>query len=148
MRRRAFIGFALLALSHFAFANVSSALAQAGSTGGTIGKQDKSISGDGPIPSRQKTKSSKHRSGADGGAAIVKGQKTFQNPMSNGMRTDLCQTAIATGCGEASANMWCKRKGYTHAIAFNWGYGAPAWRQAEGSICTGPCGILTDVTCE
>jgi hypothetical protein len=45
MRWRASIGIALLALSHFAFANVSSALAQAGSTGGTIGKQDKSISG-------------------------------------------------------------------------------------------------------
>src|ERR1019366_4958793 len=45
MRRRACIGIALLALSHLAFANVSSALAQAGSIGGTIGKQDKSISG-------------------------------------------------------------------------------------------------------
>jgi hypothetical protein len=45
MRRRASTGIALLALSHLAFANVSSALAQAGSVGGTIGKQDKSISG-------------------------------------------------------------------------------------------------------
>jgi hypothetical protein len=45
MRRGASIGITLLALSHLAFANVSSALAQAGSTGGTIGKQDKSISG-------------------------------------------------------------------------------------------------------
>ena len=45
MRRRAFIGFALLALSHFTLANVTTALAQAGSTGGTIGKQDKSVSG-------------------------------------------------------------------------------------------------------
>ena len=45
MRRGAFIGFTLLALSHLAFANVTAALAQAGSTGGTIGKQDKSISG-------------------------------------------------------------------------------------------------------
>ena len=45
MRRRTFIGLALLALSHFAFADVSPAFAQAGSTGGTIGKQDKSISG-------------------------------------------------------------------------------------------------------
>jgi hypothetical protein len=44
MRRRTSIGIALLALS-LAFANVSSALAQAGSTGGTIGKLDKSISG-------------------------------------------------------------------------------------------------------
>ena len=43
MRQRASIGITLLALSHLAHA--SSALAQAGSTGGTIGKQDKSISG-------------------------------------------------------------------------------------------------------
>src|SRR5579863_2954909 len=46
MERRTSIGIALLALSHFAFTNASSALAQAGSTGGSIGKQDKSISGD------------------------------------------------------------------------------------------------------
>ena len=45
MRWRTSIGIALLTLSHLAFANASSALAQAGSTGGTIGKQDKSISG-------------------------------------------------------------------------------------------------------
>src|ERR1019366_6606595 len=45
MRRRASIGIALLALSHLAFANASLALAQAGSIGGTVGKQDKSISG-------------------------------------------------------------------------------------------------------
>jgi hypothetical protein len=45
MRWRASIGFALLALSHLAFANASPALAQAGSTGGIIGKQDKSLSG-------------------------------------------------------------------------------------------------------
>jgi hypothetical protein len=46
MRRRVSIGITLLALSDLACANVSSALAQAGSTGGTIGKQDKTISGD------------------------------------------------------------------------------------------------------
>lgn len=45
MVRFASIGIALLALSLLAFANVSSALAQAGSTGGSIGKRDKSISG-------------------------------------------------------------------------------------------------------
>jgi hypothetical protein len=52
MKRWASIGIVLLALSHLALANVSSALAQAGSIGGTIGKHDKSISGseeaDGP----------------------------------------------------------------------------------------------------
>jgi hypothetical protein len=46
MVRCASIGIALLALSLLAFASVSSALAQAGSTGGSIGKRDKSISGD------------------------------------------------------------------------------------------------------
>jgi hypothetical protein len=43
--RCASIGIVLLVLSLLAFANVSSALAQAGSTGGSIGKRDKSISG-------------------------------------------------------------------------------------------------------
>jgi hypothetical protein len=45
MMRCASNGITLLALSHLAFANASSALAQAGSIGGSIGKQDKSISG-------------------------------------------------------------------------------------------------------
>jgi hypothetical protein len=45
MRQCASIGIALLTLLHLVSANAPSALAQAGSTGGTIGKQDKSISG-------------------------------------------------------------------------------------------------------
>jgi hypothetical protein len=51
MRRLASIGIVLLALSHLVFANASSALAQAGSTGGTIGKTDKSVSGGGEAAS-------------------------------------------------------------------------------------------------
>ena len=45
MRRHATIGVALLALSQLVSANASSAFAQGGSTGGTIGNEDKSISG-------------------------------------------------------------------------------------------------------
>jgi hypothetical protein len=45
MRRRIFILMALAAVLHPAFGNPPAALAQAGSIGGTIGKQDKSISG-------------------------------------------------------------------------------------------------------
>ena len=57
MRQRAFTAIVLLALSHFAFADVPSALAQGGSTGGTIGKQDKSVSGgESASPSRPKEK--------------------------------------------------------------------------------------------
>lgn len=65
MRRRVFIGFALLALSYLAFANISSALAQAGNAGGTIGKQDKSISGgqrQAPMHPHAGTKKSTERS--------------------------------------------------------------------------------------
>jgi len=60
MMRHASIGIALLALSHLAFANASSALAQAGSTGGTIGKQDKSISG-GEDPDRTRSATPKRK---------------------------------------------------------------------------------------
>ena len=58
MRHRASIGIALLVLSHLAFANASSALAQAGSTGGTVGKIDKSVSGGGEEASPQRREKS------------------------------------------------------------------------------------------
>jgi hypothetical protein len=45
MRRRASTAIGLLVLSQFAFANLSSALAQAGSTGGIVGNENKSVSG-------------------------------------------------------------------------------------------------------
>src|SRR6202035_3328078 len=72
MRSRPSIGIALLTLSHLAFANASSALAQAGSTGGIIGKQDKSITGveeanrprAAPHPKRAVTNSHETSSGA------------------------------------------------------------------------------------
>src|SRR5664279_2559528 len=69
MRQSAFIGIALIALPHLPFTYVPSALAQAGSTGGTIGKQDKSISGGEdtprvpPHPKRSATKSQETSSG-------------------------------------------------------------------------------------
>ena len=45
MGLRVVIGMVLLALSHAGLANLSAAFAQAGSIGGTVGKQDKTISG-------------------------------------------------------------------------------------------------------
>jgi hypothetical protein len=65
MKRRTFVGIALLALSHLSFVNASSALTQAGSTGGSVGKQDKSISGveaaPEPSPSERPRSSSRAR---------------------------------------------------------------------------------------
>ena len=52
--RRSVPGIALLVLSNFVVAHACPALAQAGSVGGTIGKQDKSISG-GEEPDRPRT---------------------------------------------------------------------------------------------
>jgi len=48
MLQRALIGIVLLAFSPLGFANLSPAFAQAGSIGGSVGKQDKSISGETP----------------------------------------------------------------------------------------------------
>ena len=63
MRQRASIGIALLL--HLVSANASAALAQAGSTGGTIGKQDKSISGgDDTASSKHDVPVSKHHGSA------------------------------------------------------------------------------------
>jgi hypothetical protein len=123
------------------------AQAQPGSVGGTIGKGNKSISG-GEDAKPAETPKKRPASAAKPAAAAPKGPQTFQNPMTNGLRTDLCQTATATGCGEPSANMWCQRNGFKRAAAFQWGFGAPAWRQGENSRCDGPCGVLTEVTCE
>ena len=71
MKRHVFIGTITLAMSLPAFAGASSALAQAGSIGGTIGKQDKSISGGeavdaprvAPLPKRSAAKTQETASG-------------------------------------------------------------------------------------
>jgi hypothetical protein len=67
MRRRASIGIALLAVAHLVCAYPSSAFAQAGSTGGTIGKTDKSLSGGGEERSPEpRAKSRATRRDSDG----------------------------------------------------------------------------------
>lgn len=87
MRRRAFIGFVLLALSHFAFANVTAALAQAGSTGGTIGKTDKSLSGNEETPARRPN----GRSGAES-------DRPRATPRSKRPATNSQETSSGAGC--------------------------------------------------
>jgi len=73
MRPHASIGIILLALSHLVFANTPSALAQAGSTGGSIGKLGKSISGSntpaesgGPARKQNPRRSASHDDDAPG----------------------------------------------------------------------------------
>lgn len=143
MRRRASIGIALLALSHLVCANASSALAQAGSTGGTIGKQDKSISGgvetNGPDSKPARKKPQNERSGAP---------KTFHTPTLRGVGVDWCMSANMGGCGQVAASTWCRSKGFSKATDFKWGAMSPVYRQGDNDICNGICGGFTQVTCE
>jgi hypothetical protein len=122
---------------------------QPGSIGGSVGKQDKSISGDDAISPQPEAKPRKGAPRDTGATAPAKGPQTFENPMSNGMRIDYCQTANGSGCGEPAASMWCQRKGYKRAMAYikRASFGS-AWRQGERTVCTGRCGVLVQVTCE
>jgi hypothetical protein len=123
MMRRRSIGIALLALSHLAFANVSSALAQAGSIGGTIGNQDKTIPGggdaDGPRPV-EKPKPDRipaPKSQTDAKMKRGGGPKTFDRPTINCIRVDYCSAWLYVKCGEPAATMWCQSAGLTRATS-------------------------------
>jgi hypothetical protein len=101
MRPGAFIGIALIALPYLAFANVTAALAQAGSTGGTIGKQDKSISGGEEVPSaspsaRKKppTRTAKPNEGTDSACGRISANivGTWNSSSPSSVSVDIRQT--------------------------------------------------------
>jgi hypothetical protein len=154
MRWRASIGITLLAISHLASANASSALAQAGSVGGTIGKQDKSISGgeeaNGPDskPTRKVDRAPDARSGKKPQAELSGTPKTFRNPTLRGVGVDWCVSADMGGCGQIAATAWCRSKGLSKATDFKWKAMSPVYRQGDNNICSGFCGGFTQVTCE
>src|ERR1019366_6164027 len=154
MMRRASIGIALLALSHLAFANASSALAQAGSTGGTIGNHDKSISGGTEAIGTDSKPTRKVKREPDG-LGRTKPQdklsgtpKTFRNPTLRGVGVDWCMSADMGGCGQVAATTWCRSKGLSKATDFKWKAMSPVYRQGDNEICKGFCGGFTQVTCE
>ena len=136
-------------------------LAQAGSAGGTIGKQDKTISGGGEGREEPSERSSPRTSpkripqfdrSNDANPKTDKAgdPKTFVNPTVNGMRIDWCTSAagLAGPCGEPSASAWCRMKGLSRAINFKMGIGSSAYRLADHSVCNFSCGQLTLVICE
>jgi hypothetical protein len=138
---------AVVALTYMAFA-------QAGSTGGTLGNTDKSISGDREEPghSSEKGQVKIKRPHASESASVV-GPKVFVNPTINGVRVDHCLGNIVeglagTGCGEAAAAQWCRSKGMARAVSYHVELVAPTYRQGEHTICRTTCGAFTDVTCE
>ena len=107
MMRRASIGIALLTLSHLAFANASSALAQAGSTGGTIGKQDKSIAGDvdrprAATPKRKEVKARRDRSALTKSASEPPKPQSTETPQEKFANSPTC-TNVRAACDKTAS---------------------------------------------
>jgi hypothetical protein len=159
--RRAPIGIAALVVSLAAFAHGSPALAQAGSTGGAIGKQGKSVSGgeESSSPSegqeRHRVKREIRRSVSKGESSQTEGPKTestsaskiFHNPTMNGLRVNWCLSGLE-GCGTASATAVCRSKGMARATDFKWEVAGAAYNQGGGATCKGFCGVFTLISCE
>jgi hypothetical protein len=127
----------------------ATALAQAGSTGGTIGKQDKSVSGEGntEAPDR-KLHHAIPASPREGAVAVIK-QTTFTNPTINGIRVDRCWH-FATECDEPAATHWCQSKGFTRAVESKWEYMSDTIGQSDSRRCPipGACGGFSKIVCE
>jgi len=106
---------------------------QPGSTGGTIGKTDKSISGEGqPTPPEQRSKRSVKTRDADKKNSPDSddrgGPKAYSNPTLNGIRVDWCLGDSLRGCGKPAADAWCRSRGHASSASFAWDYHSPAIR--------------------
>jgi hypothetical protein len=103
---RRLAGFVAL-LGLFVFGQQQGTFAQAGSTGGTIGKTEKSISGgveaEQPRQQPRRALSQSARS------------KIFENPTINSIRVDGCMKWGPVDCGAPAANHWCRSKGFGRA---------------------------------
>jgi hypothetical protein len=127
------------------------AFAQAGATGGTLGKTDKSESGEreeAPKASAPEHKATKPAARAEEPVKAAGGPKTFSDPRINGAHVNWCMTTQLGGCGQEAANTWCESKGFKHATSFHWVVQSPAISQGDRVRCDGFCGAFTQVTCE
>jgi hypothetical protein len=106
------------------FAADQTALAQAGSVGGTIGKTDKSVSGS--ATDEQNTRKPKAKPRNSVSRPEAKAPKACQNPTINGIRVDHCLDPDAHDCDATAATAWCRSKGMSHAVSFNWEPKSPA----------------------
>jgi hypothetical protein len=122
--RRASIGIVLLTLSHLAFADSSSALAQAGSTGGTIGKQEKTISGgedlDRPrsaTPKRKQAKARRERSVATRSATAPPKPQSTETPQEKFANSPTCSN-VRAACEKTGSKFGVKPGGGHCASSF------------------------------
>jgi hypothetical protein len=126
----------------------TTAFAQAGSTGGVIGKTDKSVSGEerGAEPNKTAKPPSKSQSDAPGRSNV------FENPTINGIRVDRCMKWGPVGCGEPAANYWCRSKGFQRAASWSGTEIRPTiFQDPQSSVKVCDyffCGGFTRVVCE
>jgi hypothetical protein len=134
----------------FVITQQQGALAQAGSTGGVIGKQEKSVSGG--EAAAEPHAPAKSRSSSQRPSDDVAKSKVFENPTINGIRVDGCMKWGPSGCGDPAANHWCRSKGFRRATSWDTEKVHPTIFQASDSpvkVCDYFfCGAFSRVVCE
>jgi hypothetical protein len=122
------------------------AFAQSGSTGGTLGNRDKSISGSESQPDKITKKAHRaSRSESEHKSA----PKIFDNPTINGIRIDHC-LHFASDCDEPAATAWCRSKGRTNATSWRVEPVGKTIIQSDSQTCSSPlpCGAFAQIVCE
>lgn len=154
-RMRILLGLRLLLICSVVLLLREIAFAQAGSTGGTIGNTDKSVSGGeerhtrGPSKPGEKVRSVPEGKGRPAVYhAAIKQLLVLHKPTINGMRVDWCMTSDLSECGDVSASTLCRSNGLTYAVGFKLSLNSRTYRQGSRDICQGMCAGFFEVECE
>jgi hypothetical protein len=129
------------------------AFAQAGSTGGTLGNTNKSISGDrgGDVEQPHKKARTNSSREAISPAGHLK-LKQFSNPTYQGMRVVNCLRWGPQECGLPAATAWCRTKGFSTATDYkieNYHPGVFIDPQSSVRVCDlGLCDAFSQISCE
>jgi hypothetical protein len=125
-------------------ASGSLAFGQAGSTGGIIGKTDKSVSGGEQVkPPAEKPQRAVPQPARS---------KVFENPTIDGIRVDGCMKWGPVDCGAPAADHWCRSKGFGRATDWNTERVHPTiFQDPQSSVKVCDyffCGAFSRVVCE
>jgi hypothetical protein len=72
----------------------------------------------------------------------------FYNPTIRGARIDRC-LLWAQSCDEPSASVFCRGRGYSGAVDWQWEFTSPTYVQGSGQSCVGSlCGGFAQITCQ
>jgi hypothetical protein len=130
--------------------------AQAGSTGGTVGNVNKSLSGEEKKQSDEDTiRHQKHnkqlspnKSPLRSADAPKGAPRIYTNPTIQGKRVDRCLT-YGVNCDEPAATAWCRSKGFSRATSWALEVVSPTYIQESGQTCDGfVCRGFTQIVCQ